>query len=143
MSNLPKYRTSIEDHVKLSQQLLNIGGAPLVEAPAPAPAAEPVKVAADGAVDISGLTDEELKTKLASTPAGQAMLSRWETYGCHLGNVKFAEEKQDEGLAKTAAEGIQEFLNTTLGDGGYQKVAEANAAGTDAIDAFLNASAGK
>ena len=33
MSNLPKYRSTIEEHVKLSQQLLGIGGEALVEAP--------------------------------------------------------------------------------------------------------------
>jgi len=135
MSNLPKYQTSIDEHVKLSQQLLGIGGDAIIEAPAPAE-----KVASE-TFDIVSADDATLQVKLAENDEGKAMLATWTAYGEHLGNVKFAEDANSEELMKQAQEGLHEFLVETVGEAGAEKAAELHANGADPVSAFLDAHA--
>ena len=133
MSHLPKYKTSIDEHVKTARQLLGIGGD--TEVPAP----EPEKIASAAPIDINTIDDAALIAKLAESDEGQAMLDNWAIYGAHLGNVKFAEDIQDEELMKEAQEGLNEFLVSSVGEEGAVKAAQLHANGADAVSAFLDA----
>jgi hypothetical protein len=56
------------------------------------------------------MDDEALIAKLAESEEGRVLLTTWDTYGRHLGNVKFAEDIQDSELVKSAEAGLSEFL---------------------------------